>query len=125
MIVAINDVDYRYDAGVFYAPADGGYKAVAPPTGAVVPSLPPDAVSLTVGDDPYYYYGGAFYIRVDNGYSIVHAPAGAIVYNLPDGCTTVNANGVTYLQYNGDYYQPIQDSSGQPAYEVVEVEGQG
>jgi hypothetical protein len=50
-----------------------------------------------------------------------HIP-GAIVTNLPDGCTTVNANGVTCLQYNGDYYQPIE-YNGQPAYEVVDVEG--
>jgi hypothetical protein len=54
----------------------------------------------------------------------VHAPAGAIVYNLPDGATSVNADGVTYLQYNNDYYQPIQDSNGQAAYEVVDIEDQ-
>ena len=89
---------------------------------AVVPSLPQDAVSQQVGDDTYYYFGGVFYIQVENGYQVVKAPPGAIVHNLPDGATTVNADGVTYLQYNGDYYQPIQDTDGQPAYEVVEIE---
>jgi hypothetical protein len=118
----LNDIDYRYDAGVFYEPADGGYKVVAPPAGAVVPALPQDAVSLQVGDDTFYYYGGIFYIQVSNGYQVVKAPPGAIVYNLPDGATTVNADGVTYLQYNGDYYQPIQDANGQAGYEVVEIE---
>jgi hypothetical protein len=125
VIVAYNDIDYRYDAGVYYQPADGGYKVVPPPIGAVVPVLPQDAVSLAVDGDTYYYYGGVFYIKIDNGYQTVRAPAGAIVYNLPDGCTTINADGVTYLQYNGDFYQPIEDSSGQPAYEVVEIEDGG
>jgi hypothetical protein len=121
-IVAINDMNYSYYGGVFYEPANGGYQVVAPPIGAVVSSLPPDNVAVEVGGDTYYYYGGAFYFPVSNGYQLVHAPAGAIVTNLPDGCTTINANGITYLQYNGDYYQPV-DYNGQPAYEVVDVEG--
>ena len=121
VIVSWNDMQYSYNDGVFYEPANGGYQAVAPPVGAVVPSLPPDNVSVQVGDDTYYYFGGVFYLQVNNGYQIVQAPAGAVVYNLPDGCTTVNAGNITYLQYNGDYYQPIQ-IDGQPAYEVVNME---
>jgi len=117
-------MNYSYDAGVFYQPGNGGYQVVAPPIGVVVPGLPPNYVTVQVGGDNYYYYGGAFYFQAANGYQLVHAPAGAIVTNLPDGCTTVNANGITYLQYNGDYYQPIQ-YNGQPAYEVVDVEGAG
>ncbi len=114
-------MDYRYDAGVFYEPADGGYKVAAPPIRADVPSLPSGNVPVMVGNDTYYYYGGVFYYPSQNGYELVRAPAGAIVYNLPDGCTTVNANGVTYLQYNGDFYQPVE-VDGQPAYEVVDIE---
>lgn len=114
-------MEYRYDAGVFYAPANGGYQVIAPPIGAIVPSLPPDNVPVVVGDVTYYYYGGVFYLPAPDGYQLVAAPAGAIVYNLPDGCTQVQAGNITYLQYNGDYYQPIQ-FNGQPAYEVVDIE---
>lgn len=114
-------MEYRYDAGVFYEPANGGYQVVPPPIGAIVPSLPPDNVPVMVGDVTYYYYGGVFYLPGQDGYQIVAAPAGAIVYNLPDGCTQVQAGTITYLQYNGDYYQPIQ-YNGQPAYEVVDIE---
>ena len=122
VIVAYNDINYRYEAGVYYQPVDGGFRVIAPPIGATVPFLPGDAASVWVGDDRFYYYGGVFYVQGDGGYQVVRAPAGAIVYNLPDGCTTVNAAGITYLQYNGDLYQPITDNEGQPAYEVVEIE---
>jgi Family of unknown function (DUF6515) len=88
----------------------------------MVPSLPRDAASVWVGDDHFFYYGGVFYVQGGGGYQVVRGPAGAIVYNLPDGCTTVNADGIIYLQYNGDLFQPITDSEGQPAYEVVEIE---
>lgn len=121
MIVAINDINYQYYDGVFYQPDNGGYQVVAPPIGAIVPSLPENSVPVQVAGDTYYYFGGAWYYPVSNGYQLVHAPPGALVINLPDGCTTVNANNITYLQYNGDYYQPIE-YNGQPAYEVVDVE---
>jgi len=121
-IIAINNIEYRYDAGVFYAPANNGYQVVAPPIGAIVPSLPPDNVPVQVdGDATYYYFGGTFYLPIANGYQVVRAPAGAIVYNLPNGCAQIQAGDITYLQYNGDYYQPIQ-FNGQPAYEVVDME---
>jgi hypothetical protein len=121
MVIALNNVDYRYDAGVFYEPADGGYQVVAPPFGAIVPALPPNYSSMQIGGDTYYYFGGTFYVQVINGYQVVRAPAGAIVYNLPAGATQVAAGNITYLQYNGDYYQPIQ-YNGQNAYEVVDLE---
>jgi len=114
-------MEYRYDAGVFYEPSNGGYQAVAPPVGAIVPSVPPDNTPVTVGDETFYYFGGVFYAPVDGGFQVVDAPAGAIVYNLPDGATTVTAGDITYLQYNGAYYQPIQ-FNGQDAYEVVDME---
>jgi uncharacterized protein DUF6515 len=122
MIVALNNVEYRYDAGVFYEPANGGYEVVAPPFGAIVPGLPPGYVSMQVGGENYYYFGGAFFVQAgDGGYQVVRAPAGAIVYNLPDGAIPVQAGTITYLQYNGDYYQPIQ-YNGQNAYEVADLE---
>lgn len=121
-MVVYNGINYQYDAGVYYQPADNGYRVIIPPPGVAVPSLPPDAVSLSVGDAGYFYYGGVFYVQGNGGYQVVRAPAGAVVYNLPDGCKTVSAGGVTYLQYGEDFYMPIQGPDGQPAYEVVEVE---
>lgn len=120
-IVAINNAQYHYDAGVFYQPYNGGYQVVAPPASAIVSALPPGNAPVQVGDDTYYYYGGVFYLSVQNGYQVVQAPGGAIVYNLPEGCTQIKAGGITYLQYNGDYYQPVE-IDGQPAYEVVNIE---
>lgn len=121
MVIALNNVEYRYDAGVFYEPANGGYEVVPPPFGAIVPALPTGYASMQVGGDEYYYFGGTFFVPVQNGYQVVRAPAGAIVYNLPAGAVQVQAGNITYLQYNGDYYQPIQ-FSGLNAYEVVDLE---
>jgi uncharacterized protein DUF6515 len=121
-IVAINNAEYRYDAGVFYEPGNGGYRVVAPPAGAIVPSLPPDVATIPVGDETFYYFGGVFYAAAEGGgYQIVPAPAGAIVFNLPEGATTEQAGDITYLQYNGAYYQPVR-VDGQDAYEVVDME---
>ena len=121
-LIAWDNAHYYWYGGVFYQPYNGGYQAITPPMGAIVPNLPSGAVSLEVGDVNYYYYAGTFFQPLNAGYQIIQAPAGAIVYNLPDGCTSVNAGGITYLQYNGAYFQPIQDADGNNAYEVVAMQ---
>ena len=122
-LIAWQNANYYYYSGIFYQPYNGGYQAVAPPIGAVVPSLPSGTITVYVGDDAYYYFSGTFFVPSSGGgYQIIAGPPGAIVYNLPDGCTSVNANGVTYLVYNGTYFQPIQDADGQNGYEVADVE---
>ena len=114
-------MQYQYNDGVFYAPADGGYRVVPPPVNAQVPSLPSGYNTIQVADQTFYYFGGIFYMQTENGYVVTDAPPGAIVYNLPDGCEQVQADNITYLKYNGAYFQPIQ-YNGQNAYEVVDIE---
>jgi hypothetical protein len=122
-MIAWDNANYYWYDGVCYAQANGGYNAVAPPIGAIVPSLPSGTITTDVDDVTYWYYGGTFFVPAPGGgYKVVPAPAGAVVYNLPDGATTVNADGITYLQYNGAYFQPIQDANGNNAYEVVDAE---
>jgi hypothetical protein len=120
-IIAIDNAQYRYYQGVYYAPVNGGYQVIPAPINAVVPTLPSGFVTMDIGNTTYYYYGGIFYIFSQNGYLVVKAPAGAIVSNLPDGCEQVQAGTITYLKYNNAYFQPIQ-YNGQNAYEVVEME---
>ncbi len=122
IIVTINNAQFRYFEGVYYAPYQGGYQVVAPPLGAVIPVLPAGYVTVNIsGYSDFYYYGGCFYSHSADGYQVAQAPAGAIVYQLPDGCVSVHAGSVTYLKYNDVLYKPIV-VNGQPAYEVMEVE---
>ena len=121
IVIAFNNVEYRYDDGVYYQPGNNGYQAVAPPVGAYIPSLPAGYATTEVGGIDYYYYGGVFYAATQDGYQIVRAPAGAIVYNLPEGCQQVQAGDIVYLQYGNSFFQPIQ-FNGQDAYEVVDME---
>jgi hypothetical protein len=122
MIVSLNNMQYHYSAGVFYAPYNGGYQVVAPPVSAVVPSIPEGYETCTVDGVPYLYYGGAFYVKDQSGsYQVVEAPAGALVSNLPEGCEQVNINNVILLKYNNTYFQPVS-VNGKNAYEVAEME---
>jgi hypothetical protein len=121
IIISFNNTQYHCEDGVYYAPGNDGYVAVAPPIGAFVPSLPNGYATVNVGGMDFYYYGGTFYAQAENGYQIVQAPPGAIVYNLPGGCEQVQSGNILYLKYNNAYYQPIQ-FNGQNAYEVAEIE---
>ena len=117
----IANQQYYYDDGVYYAPSNSGYTAVAPPIGAVVTYLPAGYMTVTGGDgNTYYYYGGAFYISQGGSFRVVPAPVGAVVTEIPEGATEQNINGESYLLYNNTYYEPISQD-GQDAYEVVQV----
>ena len=120
-VVAVENMHYRYDQGVYYQPVNGGWQVVPPPFGATVPYMPQGYEMLTVGDSRYYYYGGSFYYLTQYGYRVVEAPPGAIVSTLPAGCIPVQAGNVVYLRYNNSFFQPIQ-FNGHNVYEVVEIE---
>jgi hypothetical protein len=121
ILIDLENQQYRYDAGVFYAPYNNGYQVVSAPPGAYVPSIPEGYQQVAVGGQTYYYFGGAFFVLNGNQYEVVQAPAGAVVYNLPQGASPAQVDDYNYMQYNGTYYQPIQ-INGQDAYEVVEME---
>jgi len=112
---------YRYEAGVYYAPYNGGYRVVPAPVQAVVPSLPAGYETVVVDGTQYLYYGGNFYIPYQDSYQVTAAPPGAVVTNLPEGCEQVQMDNVTYLKYNNTYFQPVSVNN-QPAYEVVNIE---
>jgi len=121
IVINVADRPYHYYDGVFYEPYNSGYRVIAPPPGAYVPSIPQGYQQVAVGGQTYYYFGGAFFTLNGNNYEVVQAPAGAVVYNLLQGAANVVVANYNYIQYNGTYYQPIQINE-QDAYEVVALE---
>ncbi|GAA0879340.1 hypothetical protein GCM10009119_23080 [Algoriphagus jejuensis] len=124
IIVSVENQQYQYDQGVFYAEADGGYVAVEAPQGATVKTIPSEAevveVSPTVNN---YYYGGTYYEKENGEYTVVPPPAGATVDKLPEGAEEVKVGDQTYVKYGDTYYLPVQ-VDGKNAYEIAQVEEQ-
>ncbi len=123
IVSVINDAgqeqDYNYDDGNFYLKTEEGFVAVAPPIGAVVPSVPSDAEKVKNGTDTYYYYGATFYQKTPQGYEVVIPTAGTVVSHLPEGADEVKVGDRTYVMFDNIYYQPIQ-VNGKNLYEIVE-----
>ena len=117
VIVSIANTQYRYNQGVWYAPASGGYTVVAAPVGGVVTTLPPQA---TVVNNNNYYYGGSYYEKSGSDYKVVAPQAGTIVEQLPEGGEEVTIGEQKYVKFGETYYQPIEQD-GKQKYEVVEV----
>ena len=66
---------FFFNAGVWYAPAAGGYVVARPPLGIAVPVLPPAYTTVWVGGVPYYYANDIYYRNGPGGYVVVEAPA--------------------------------------------------
>jgi hypothetical protein len=75
---------YYYDNGLFYqqyqdnsgGQDNSGYTVVAPPMGAVVPTLPQDAQSITINGEQYYVSNGVYFEPITKpdgsaGYQVV------------------------------------------------------
>jgi hypothetical protein len=123
IIVSVNNMNYYYDQGVYYAPSNGGYTVVTAPVGAVVTTVPSNAQPVVINQTTTtnnYYYGGTYYEKSAGGYTVIPPTAGSIVENLPEGAEEVRIGDVTYVKYGETYYQPIQ-YNGKDMYEVVEV----
>lgn len=118
VIIAVNDVQYHYDNGVWYEPSTGGYTSVAAPVGGSVTTIPEGAENVTVNNTTNYYYAGSFYEKDGEKYVVVAPPAGAIVEHLPEGGKEVEIGGQKYIQVGETYYQPIEGDK----YEVTQVE---
>jgi hypothetical protein len=123
IVIAVNNQQYQYDNGVYYAPANGGYKVIPAPIGATIIVLPSGYSNIQASGASYYYYGGDYYIKNNNAYRVVAPPIGAFVTNLPEGTAETTVSGNHYLFYNGTYYQPVS-VNGQNGYEVVDMQDQ-
>jgi len=117
VIVSVANTQYRYNQGVWYAPASGGYTVVAAPVGGVVTTLPPQA---TVVNNNNYYYGGSYYEKSGSEYKVVAPQAGTVVEQLPESGEEVSLGDQKYVKFGETYYQPIEQD-GKQKYEVVEV----
>ncbi len=124
IVSVINDnnvkEEYNYDEGNFYVKTADGFVAVAPPIGAVVPTLPSDAELVTDGQNSYYYYGATFYAPSNNGFEVIIPTIGTIVSHLPDFAEEVKIGDRTYVKFDEMYFQPVKINN-QFAYEIVEV----
>jgi hypothetical protein len=123
IVIAVNNQQYQYDNGVYYASATGGYKVVPAPIGATISVLPSGYSNVQASGASYYYYGGDYYIRNNDAYQVVAPPVGAFVTNLPEGAAETTVGGNHYLFYNGTYYQPVSVNR-QDGYEVIDMQEQ-
>lgn len=58
-------VQYYYDDGVFFVKdADGQYRTIVPPAGAIVDALPDDYQTVTLGGAQYYQVDDTIYRMV-------------------------------------------------------------
>ncbi|MDB6063896.1 MAG: hypothetical protein JWR26_104 [Pedosphaera sp.] len=105
--VYVGGVPYYYSDGYYYQPEASGYTEVAPPLGAGVGGLPPNAVPVSYNGQTLYYADGVCYQPNGNNFTITPVPIGIVVPELPPGATQAVLNGAVYYQYNGVYYQPI------------------
>jgi hypothetical protein len=119
IVVTVANTHYRYDQGVWYEPASGGYRVVPAPVGATVTTLPSGVVKVT---ETEYYYGGAYYQKSTKGYTVIAPQAGTVVEKLPPGGEEVTVGDRKYVKFGDVYYQPIEQ--GGPKYEVVEVKAE-
>jgi Family of unknown function (DUF6515) len=73
--VVVSSTTYYYDNGTFYTKAmhEGQvvYQVVAPPAGAVIPTLPAGCTSVNSGGVTYSQCGATHYQRVSSGYQVV------------------------------------------------------
>ena len=107
-----------YDQGVYYEKTSDGYKAIPPPQGAQVSSLPEGYTSVSVGSKQYGYYQGDFYVEgADGKYVVTAAPVGAIVPYIPDAATENTSDGKTTYEYNGVAYEAVS-LNGDTSYVV-------
>lgn len=59
---AAANMDYFYQNGVFYVlDADGEYRVIVPPAGAIVDSLPNDKTTVTLGGEVFYQVDDTIY----------------------------------------------------------------
>ena len=59
---AAADLDYYYQNGVFYVlDADGEYRVIVPPAGALVEELPSDRKTVKMGGEVFYQVDETIY----------------------------------------------------------------
>lgn len=131
LTLSVGGIVYFYHDYLFYRHYPTGYVVVAPPLGALVPTLPVGYVVIFTLGRYYYVYENTYYIWDDGvvAYRVVEAPyveggedyeyhLGDIVEQLPDGAQTVSIKGVQYYVYQGIYFLPSVQN-GEIVYIVV------
>ena len=86
-------------------------RAMPPPKGAVIPSVPESSTTVYGAGKSYAYSNGVFYETADQGYKIVQPPVGVLVTSIPNGAATVTVNGAKYLEFGGTWYRPFYSGS--------------
>jgi len=123
IIVAIDNIQYHYDQGVWYEPYNNGYTAVPGPVGGQVNNIPSGAETVVINQNTYNYYGGTYYEKEGTQYMVVAPPAGAVVQNLPEGGEEVKIGDQTYVRIGETYYLPVM-VDGKEQYEIAQIENE-
>lgn len=140
LTIAVGGLVYFYHDHLFYRHYPHGYVVVAPPIGALVPTLPMGYVVIHRYGRYYYVYENSYYIWDDDvvAYRVVEPPyeevivvedesgdpdyvAGDIVTKLPDGAEAVTVEGKQYYRYKEFYFLPSVQN-GEIVYIVVNID---
>jgi hypothetical protein len=137
LTIAVGGLVFYYHDHLFYRHYSHGYVVVAPPVGALIPTLPMGYVVIHRYGRYYYVYENSYYIWDDDvvAYRVVEAPyedvvidedddpdyvAGDIVTKLPNGAQAVTIDGKQYYRYKEFHFLPsVQD--GEIVYIVVNI----
>ncbi len=123
--IQFGGIPYRYQHGYFYRPYGASFRAVLPPIGMYVHSLPVGYRPLVVGRQQYYSFNDVFYKKEANrGYQVVSPPLGSVVRELPSGAKVIVVNGQQYYEFNGTYLQEENAEDEESIqYRVVGIDG--
>lgn len=124
VVIKHSTTRYRFHRGIWYRPANNGFRVVMAPRGARIRVLPAGHRRIVVGPATYFYYYGAFYRKVDNSdeYEVVEAPEGAVVDELPDGGQMEIVDGVEYYVVDETYFRAVVNDEGKTTgYEVTRL----
>ncbi|MDX1296392.1 MAG: DUF6515 family protein, partial [Sulfurimonadaceae bacterium] len=139
LTIAVGGLLFYYHDHLFYRHYPHGYVVVAPPIGALVPTLPMGYVVIYRYGRYYYVYENSYYIWDDAvvAYRVVEPPyrevivkedisddpdyvAGDIVTKLPDGAEAVTVDGKQYYRYKEFHFLPSVQN-GEIVYIVVNI----
>lgn len=105
--VLVQDREYYYYCGMFYARSPQGFHVVTSPVGALVSELPWGHLPVMFQGKEHFYYFGTFFTATEGGYSIIIPPEGIVVPYLPDGYDSLVLDGLRRYVFGEVRYQPV------------------
>ena len=119
-IIHVGALAYLFVDGLFYRHGPKGYIVASPPLGAMITTLPPAAVLVTIDGQSYYTCSGAFYKQAPEGYVVVSQPTKQVNPEIGIGQELLVAVDLLNVRSGpGLNYEPVGQLQ---KHEVIRVE---